>query len=236
MLNRYLYTGGDPINHTDADGNVLSGTAEPPPVICGWDFGESRKVCSFTATTVSISWRTPAWITDAINEAADRKRNYDLARKYLQKSIENIFQQQRNGGFGADCDKTMAALGTSMGELVGRINTTHIIDGSSSRRPVATLALGDNIGSILPMPTVAQVMSLNPGINAMGQLGGDKIFINPEATLNSGVDQNAARFLHELIHNQTGMLDTTIQRKLGLTEDRSNTENITQKIQADCIK
>ncbi len=74
---------------------------------------------------------------------------------------------------------------------------------------------------------------------AMGDLNGNRVFINPAMFLNNpDVAWNSATFLHELIDNVTGKLDTTLQGNLfGLGGvNPFNTANITQKIKDDCFK
>jgi hypothetical protein len=168
-----------------------------------------------------------------------RALQYDSARKYLQKSIEDIFQKAKTG-FGEACDKTMKALGRTTNDLVGRINTTHIIDGFSSNDVTAGLSSIGNFLSgvlnVLPLQTVAQAFAQNPfGLSGMASIGGDRIYINSGNVLSSSMTLNGALLFHELLHN-TGLGDAAIQEKLGLDVDPTNTHNISTRIEDDCFK
>ena len=74
-------------------------------------------------------------------------------------------------------------------------------------------------------------------VQAMSELGGNRVFINPEAFINSGTNWNSATLLHELIHNVTGKLDQELQYDLfGLGGMSPNAGNITDQITKDCFK
>ena len=131
---------------------------------------------------------------------------------------------------------TMNALGTSTSELVSRVmyGTVNFVDGLSSSAAWTGLIPGGRLLSFLS-PTIGDVMKTFR-VEAFGELGGDKIYLNSIVLIGQSTEHNAALILHELLHNVTGKLDTTIQRELGLEKDSVDTHNITDRIMKDCFK
>jgi len=151
-LNRFGYAMNDPINNADADGNIPKGQCPyaqddpctPPPISIG-------------SMTISGWHDAFAWQKAEIRE---QKQSYDLARRYLQKSIEMLKMKS----YSSACENTLAALGTNSAELVGRIDRTAIIDAATSNiKYTSTMTL---IGGIVNRlvgenRTIAQVLRMN---------------------------------------------------------------------------
>jgi hypothetical protein len=230
-LNRYAYTSNDPLNKTDPDGlQEDEDPTPPPPSFWGSLMTRLRKL-----------WRpTVAESDDMKGRYVDLLKEFDRAKERVQAAKDDILDRFKNGGFGPDCDKTLAAMGTSMGALIEQMTERmSIVNGRTSTVSVTQLGFGDLVPSLPaavgPM-TVATFLELFPQ-QAMAELGGNRIFINPEAFLKSDPTWNSATLLHELIHNVTGKWDQQLQSDLfGLGGVSLNTGNVTQKIKDDCFK
>ena len=268
-LNRYAYGGLDPINNQDPSGNMYMGSVGACEAYGGVVTGiymawlqldwVTWKGMVETSERYSADWvdgvecgNPPALSPEAYYTGAGERQSgggggrahaeaQGPARGYIQAAIDNIVARFNAGGFGADCAKTLSAMGTSMGTLVSRISTTQVFDGTTSALWASNLLTGD-VPQFLSMfypagnVTIAQWFSAF-GVQAMADVCGNRIFVNPGMFQSGDLSWNAATVLHELIHNVTGKIDQILQVQLfALGGVSFNTGNITQKIKDDCFK
>ena len=141
------------------------------------------------------------------------------------------------GSFSDECKKTLAALGTDIGTLKARRPV--IIDGTFNNTLYWTL-YSPNLQAAAKagpdgMKPISQVMREDLGTKAMSEAGGNTIYINPNLVNFSTGSENIATYIHEVIHNATGLLDPDIQRALNLPEGHG-TKNISDLLQKQCVE
>ena len=152
----------------------------------------------------------------------------------------------REGFLGEGCfDRVLAPLGiASIDELdkyFQKIDNAVVLDGTDSGVRIGYLY---DHGSFSPLPVHASFGNRTVGSDmrggnttAMAELGGARIWVNPMVINSPDVSNGRlqATLMHEVLHNYTGLPDSTLQDRLSLSQN-NNTSNITAWIMDWCTK
>ena len=119
------------------------------------------------------------------------------------------------------------ALGMTPAQIVSAAQNAQVLDGTTaSTVTMASVQGGPGL--------VADVFADHPGIQALGDQGGNRIFIRPGYFNYIGNGFAPAVMFHEGVHNATNMNDPQVQTALGLPTNQPSF-NITIKLLADCV-
>ena len=158
-------------------------------------------------------------------------------------SAQNAFQNAakaitKKKSFTGPCNNDFAALGTNAAAVQADAANLDLENGANST--VLESSLWANTGAAAAaqaqygQQTIGQYIAANPGTVAEAQLNGSTIYLNPAMITPGNYFQNLGTLLHEILHNVSGLDDSTIQSKLGLSTTAVS-NNITQRLITDCF-
>jgi len=160
---------------------------------------------------------------------------FEEATLRLESAAEALLLKEN---YSPECEKDLAALGTSIEKFKDSIGSTIFMEGTKSKELMADLYSSTPAAASAKVElgnlTVGQKFKNEPGTTAVAELSGNLIFIDPQK-IGKNLQQNMGLFFHEKLHNLTGLTDDVIQDKLGLTVDSNNSKNISDKLVKDCI-
>jgi RHS repeat-associated protein len=228
--NRYSYTRGDPVNRYDPSGmddcgpeddssdcnqipNAFILVSGPPP-----NPGAEKGAKSSPPTTAQY-----LFTMDVLALKADAR---------------NLAGDLLTGDLPENCAKDIVALGITPEQWANALNNVSIQFGPGSQVPLA---------STLPVGSTEWQIALNRSLVVGGEFSDPQslttawssvnaglVWINPMLVNIGNVLGATALIAHETLHN-LGLLDSTIQKDLGLAVTSNDTTNITKKLEDDCL-
>jgi hypothetical protein len=241
--NRYSYAGGDPLNRADPGGTnyVLVGS--------GWCWGGGENggayLCDVYGWNGLIGWAQATAGQDGVVGGIGNIQSFPVARTSLESLLAGFagyFSEMSsdNSPLQSPCEGDLAAAGVTPDEVAEEAGETQILNGMSAFQAGSQAGLYANTPLFgaeqaqVGDESIAQFMSLNPGVVAESQLGGTSIYINASYVNGYGIGQQEGLLLHEMLHNMTGLVDGSLQALLGLTVGAPSV-NISNKLQQDCF-
>jgi hypothetical protein len=136
------------------------------------------------------------------------------------------------------CDADLNAVGTNWDQISKAASSINILNGWGNQANYADSIWGTSSAwggnkATYGAQSVGDFMASHGGTAAVSQAFGHDIYVDPTWVNSFSDNQTAALLLHELVHNVTGQVDSTLQSDLGLPD--GNSVNIANKLQVDCF-
>ena len=260
--NRYPYGRNDPIDITDPSGkswwsSLLEGigiavvayfTPELAPGLfdAASDAPAAAAIESTTTTTLSESGTVMA-ISNAATVSVTATATMNPAAAAVvgaigaeMSSANDALKQVQKVKFNKKpCRQDLNALHTTPQAMQAGAQNAQLFNGTTSNALRSSLYSGlkDAYASAQAQfgsQTISQAMAIDPNTVALSALEGNSIFVNPALMQSGTFWNNAANIAHEVAHNVTGLTDSEIQDRLGLTVQKDTT-NISDKLKKDCF-
>lgn len=157
------------------------------------------------------------------------------AKAALQRASKEVQKQKLNK---KKCKDDLAKLNTTADAVRQGAKAAEFINGVGSTVPLSSTYAGSPIADLQRLApsiqgTVGEEIA-QPGVVAVSDLGGHRIFFNPDLISVKDFWVNVATVFHETLHNITGLTDTDLQKSLGLPQDKVS-KNISDKLSQDCF-
>jgi len=248
--NRYSYTAGDPVNHNDpggmdfywgVDGDDGGGGGGGDGDGGYGDGGYSNCVWNPAACS---PWGSGPTSTQNGGGGNGQGSTFAAGQQAFQYAANSI----AGANFTPTCDADFTAVGKATGganvdvsaeTITAAAGSATFLNANGSTTAMQSLYASSPVQGVqqagnLVTGTVGSFVASNPGTVAVAQMGGSAIYINSIYINPASVTQNLGIVLHELLHNVSGLTDGDIQDALGI-EQTNVTDNITQKLIADCF-
>jgi RHS repeat-associated protein len=243
-LNLFAYVTNDPVNFVDPLGLWKEGRGEGDRFAnpFGWLTGWNR-IFEFLFTPTSYIENPDCPNGDCAPGVPRTVPVYGNLSQLnarvlllLLTAAKNLEKQGKEGKLDSGaCATLLAALGITGNDVAAGAANAVFYDGTTSNASFSSLyentAAGRTVAAQYAGITVAGHFATHPGTAAMAQLNGNNVYVNPSLIASAGA---LGTVFHEVIHNVSGLVDSEIQRRLGLPES-SITSNITAKLMQDCF-
>jgi len=215
--NRYSYVANDPVNWTDRSGLWME-----RPSFC--DFYPDEWYCSpypassetRTAGRESATGKGGSYEQPRGGHETERETSYEKAVWIAKHAAEAISKKTK---WKKDCQELLGSLGTNGAAIAQAAGRVEFLQGPGNSALWSSLyanhpRLGPAAAAEHPNMTIGEFFAEQPNTKAMGELFGNKVYLNPK-WWGKGYYDDMATVMHELIHNVTGLTDSDISRMLG---------------------
>jgi RHS repeat-associated protein len=210
--NRYSYTYGDPTNIVDRSGKhpclIYGDPSECPDDEASTGGGGDQMLITNDGPMGGGSGGPGGG--GALENAQGSLDRIANKTQWSTKCMDTLTAASKGGNVGQSVDL--------VGALKGAAASAVLSDGTSSQVKVQDLYAGAANPSLArlidPAQTVASSFANSPSTSAMAALGGNAIYIRPDAFATPDNALNVATLMHELLHNLTGLTDPDLMRNL----------------------
>jgi RHS repeat-associated protein len=242
--NGYAYALGDPANLHDPSGLMPSLTCSQGDDDEDEDGGENCDTwepdsCLMIDDIISPfcgNLQAGQFLTTVTAPGGNGSANYQDALRAAQQaqSLEGSLKDS------AACDKDLTKLGMTWQGLQSAVASESFQDGTESSATMVSLFAGSSTAN--QQLALAQygnqtirnyLMNKGSGAAAVSSAGGNLVFLNYNQFGGLSALDNEATLMHEALHNATGLTDSQLQSKLGLSQGSS--QNITNSMLTDCV-
>lgn len=161
---------------------------------------------------------------------------FNVAATALAAYARAFSRRLREGDIIEDCIKDVVALGITPDGWADKLDNLSILNGIGSTDPYYTaLPVGsdDRAMALALNLTIGSNFSQGLPTTAVSSANDNRVWIDPRK-VNFGDPSGASGFIaHEALHKFSGLIDTTIQKKLGLPAGPS--VNISERLAQDCF-
>jgi RHS repeat-associated protein len=235
--NRYAYAQNDPINFNDPSG-LMIGAVEG-----GYTFSTtvyarpiSGDLPLFVLATL-LQRGTPPNTGIAMRQSDIWEDMFDVAATALGGYASAFAGRLRGGDISEDCTKDIVTLGITPDDWADKLNSLSLQNGIGSKVPYAeALPIGSaaRARALELNLTIGSNFSQGGPTTAVSSANDNRVWIDPRK-VNFGDPSGASGFIaHEALHKFSGLIDTTIQGKLGLPVGAASV-NISERLARDCF-
>jgi RHS repeat-associated protein len=252
--NRYAYSESDPVNGNDpsglfasATGGLGGGYSPEDPFDCdslNMFFDDQDSYLMMPMNSTCNAGLTIALAYYGGGGGAGGGSSFATAQLSLQSALNTLKTYKFSS---PQCQKDLNALDVSAAQIQKAAGATTFQDGLTSSANYASAAWGNTQAynanlKIYQNLTMSGFFQSNPGTVAVAQALGHTIYIDPTYVNDSSSTTLDAMEVHEIVHNLTGNVDTTLQDQLNtvlpngqkLTVGAASV-NITNQIAKDCF-